>query len=744
MPNKPSELLAPAGSFSAGIYALRSGADAVYLGLKAFSARKSARNFSVDEVAKIKAYAEGEGKRVYVAFNTLLRDEEMEEAARFLHDLEALEIDGLIIQDLGLLKLLRSSFPNLPVHASTQMAAHNSEGVAFLKGEGVRRVILSRELSWVELARIRKDHPDIELEVFIHGALCYSFSGLCLASGLLLDRSGNRGECAQICRSWFDLEEDDEDAGAGRLPSRGYYFSCNDLRTGEEVLRLQELGIDSFKIEGRMKPPEWVSAVTSYYRAILIGGREEVKRKAEDKARTIFARNTTRGYGPVTGGERLLSADYPGHRGVPAGTVEAVRADGFLLLLETDLAFRDGLLFFQKTESGDIPWPFPFGAASLGERWTQVRAGSRAWIASRTIPEIGDRVYKISSHSAALPEVTENLPRKLLPLDLAVEIRPGELSLEFKSLAPGLPGLTFTQAVAAEKAKRNQSFREILADRFTAPGDSRFEVRKVSLANESGFSEDAIFVNPSTLKEIRRKAFALLEETYENTRLSRAAAAVAAGASPGSAARTEGLHEVPPARGLIRDPASGLPFQADAAKLRLEDLYRAEEGTLYLALAPVLFDAEAYLAAVKDFLLRSLRTDPTLRFRLGLGNVGHFALARALEKEERVEFFIDYGLYAANGMALGLFRERVPRLRFFYPWIENPVPPAPGLPSGRYGDFRPPLFVSRACVWRHAAEVGCEGCSAARSATLKQGKRRFRLSSVRVAGSCQNFLFEGV
>ena len=591
MPNKPSELLAPAGSFSAGIYALRNGADAVYLGLKAFSARKSARNFSVEEVAKIKAFAEGSGKKVYVAFNTLVKDEELEEAARILYDLEALAVDGVIIQDLGLLRLLKTSFPRLPVHASTQMAVHNAEGVAFLKNEGVRRVILSRELSWEEIGRIRRDHPDVELEVFIHGALCYSFSGLCLASGMLLERSGNRGECAQICRSWFERGEASggERDKLSRLDPRGYYFSCNDLKTGEEVLRLRELGVDSLKIEGRMKPPEWVAAVSSYYRALLDGGREKEAKEAEAKARLIFSRRTTRGYGPMPGGEDLLAADYPGHRGIPAGTVEAVRSDGFLLKLETDLAFRDGLLFFQKTGSGDFPRPVPFGTVSLGERWSLGRAGSRVWVASQTVPEIGDRVYKISSHAAALPEVTESLPRRLLPVRLEAKLGADRLALSVAHLTPGLPGIGLDQTVHAEKAKKTQAFLAILKDRLAAPGDSRFELKEAAFVNESGLPDDAIFVNPTTLKDLRRKAYALLEEAYEAERLRRAAASLAAAASPApllaEAAQSPAEGEAFPDRELLLDRASGLPFLADAGELKVESLYRSAAGVAYLPLA---------------------------------------------------------------------------------------------------------------------------------------------------------------
>ena len=195
-----TELLSPAGSFDAGFYALASGADALYLGLSAFSARKSAKNFSLDEFARIKALAESKGKKIYAAVNTVISEEEMPAAVGLLYDLNALGVDGIIVQDFGLLSVLRKNFPHICVHASTQMGIHNSAGVRVLQRAGVSRIILARELTLPEIGRIRRECPDAELEVFIHGALCYGFSGLCLASGILLGRSGNRGDCAQLCQ----------------------------------------------------------------------------------------------------------------------------------------------------------------------------------------------------------------------------------------------------------------------------------------------------------------------------------------------------------------------------------------------------------------------------------------------------------------------------------------------------------------------------------------------------------------
>ena len=200
---KKPELLAPGGSFAAAYQAFEAGADGVYLGLTEFSARRAAANFSLEQLRRIRALAGQRGRRIYVTVNTVIRQDEMERLATAFSWLDALEVDGVIVQDLGACRLLARGFPRLAIHASTQMAIHNDAGLRFAKEQGIRRVILSRELPFQRIRDLRLRHPGLELEVFIHGALCYSFSGVCLASSALTGRSGNRGECAQICRSVF-------------------------------------------------------------------------------------------------------------------------------------------------------------------------------------------------------------------------------------------------------------------------------------------------------------------------------------------------------------------------------------------------------------------------------------------------------------------------------------------------------------------------------------------------------------
>ena len=201
------ELALPAGTIKEAIAAFKAGADAVYFGMKDFSARKGAGNFSEEDLSRIRRYALENGKKIYITVNTLIDDNDFPKLYETLKTIDAYGCDGLIVQDLGVARIVRKDFPSLPLHGSTQLAVHTTSGVKALQKLGFERVVLSRELNLDEIARIRKDCPDIEIKVFIHGALCYGFSGLCMASHCITGRSANEGSCAQICRSWFRDEE---------------------------------------------------------------------------------------------------------------------------------------------------------------------------------------------------------------------------------------------------------------------------------------------------------------------------------------------------------------------------------------------------------------------------------------------------------------------------------------------------------------------------------------------------------
>ncbi len=308
------ELLAPVGSKESLVAAVENGADAVYFGGTLFSARQYASNFNREELEWAIDYAHARGVKAYVTVNTLIKDPELEEACDYLHFLCNAGADAVIVQDIGILKLLREQLPDLPVHASTQMTIHNAEGVKFLQEIGVKRVVLAREMSLDEIKLI-KSETGMEIETFIHGALCFSYSGQCLLSSMIGGRSGNRGYCAQPCRKKYR---------AGEVEV--YLLSPKDLNMSEHIPALVEAGIDSFKIEGRMKRPEYVGGVVRVYRRLIdryveAPSRFRVTDEEKHTLRQLFNRGFTTGYFFGNPGSELMSRKYPHNRGTRIGTV---------------------------------------------------------------------------------------------------------------------------------------------------------------------------------------------------------------------------------------------------------------------------------------------------------------------------------------------------------------------------------------------------------------------------------------
>ena len=319
------ELLAPAGNFDTALAAFEAGADAVYCGLTEFSARAFADNFSLDDLKNLLRYCRcGKGgkcdrrRKVYVTFNTVIDEDNLENAIERLARLDEVRPDALIVQDIGVARICRKHFPGLELHASTQLVAHNLEGVLAMKDLGFRRVVLARELSLEEIASIAKRCGDEELEVFIHGALCYSISGLCLFGAMEKGRSGNRGKCPYCCRQQF----------ASSFP-----FSMKDLRLGEDVRKLVDAGVTSLKIEGRMKSALYVASVTRYYRDILDGARTRV---TVADLETVFSRRTTKLYfdgrnsntqNPKNSNTSPIDPESLGHLGAEIGVVKRITKD---------------------------------------------------------------------------------------------------------------------------------------------------------------------------------------------------------------------------------------------------------------------------------------------------------------------------------------------------------------------------------------------------------------------------------
>ena len=279
------ELLAPAGSMEAVAAAVQNGTDAVYLGYGDFNARRNAKNFSEEEFAAAVSYCHLRGAKVYLTLNTLLTDRELPKAAEVAAQASAIGADAVLIQDLGVLRMLRQVAPDLPVHASTQMTLHNLDGVKMAADLGLTRAVLSRELSRDQIEYICQRAP-IEIEVFAHGALCMCYSGQCFLSSVIGGRSGNRGLCAQPCRlkyGWMDKAD-------------AYPLSLKDLSLAGHLRELRRMGVACVKLEGRMKRPEYVAVVTGIYAAALRQGREPTQAELAQLEAAFSRQGFTQGY----------------------------------------------------------------------------------------------------------------------------------------------------------------------------------------------------------------------------------------------------------------------------------------------------------------------------------------------------------------------------------------------------------------------------------------------------------------
>lgn len=344
------ELLAPAGSKESVKAAVNNGCDAIYLGGKSFSARQYAGNFSNDEIMEILDYCHLRDVKVYVTVNTLYKQKELEELFRFINVLYQLGVDGFIVQDLGTATEIRRLFPDINLHGSTQMTIHNLEAVKFIQELNFKRIVLSRELTLDEIAYIAKN-TNIEIEVFVHGALCFSYSGQCLMSSMIGGRSGNRGRCAQPCRLPYTLIDRDNSQVAS-----GYLLSPKDIQTLDYIPEMIEAGITSFKIEGRMKRPEYVGAVVGMYRKYIdlyfdknndyFVEQEDIKKLAQVFNRGGFSK----GYLFCQGSKDMMSFENPKHWGIYLGKVVQYNYKTKKCIIDTvePLKSGDGIEIWRK------------------------------------------------------------------------------------------------------------------------------------------------------------------------------------------------------------------------------------------------------------------------------------------------------------------------------------------------------------------------------------------------------------
>ena len=339
---KNIELLAPAGTVESLYAAINNGANAIYMGGTKFSARAYASNFTNEDLKNVVKYAHLYGVKIFIAVNTLIKENELKEAIQYIDFLYSVGVDALIVQDFGIAKVLKDRYKDFEIHSSTQMTIHNGEGAKFLKSQGFHRIVLARELSLKEIKYISSD-LDIETEIFVHGALCICYSGQCLMSSIIGGRSGNRGRCAQPCRLPYEMINTKDGTS-----KKAYILSPKDMCNIDNVEDLIKTGTSSLKIEGRMKRPEYVAGVVKSYREAIDSyyNKEVFDSKKDEKVLLqLFNREGfSKAYLYGNKGKDMMSYNFPKNTGVYLGKAES---DGSLVI-DSDITLGDGIRFGDK------------------------------------------------------------------------------------------------------------------------------------------------------------------------------------------------------------------------------------------------------------------------------------------------------------------------------------------------------------------------------------------------------------
>ena len=481
-----TELLAPAGDIEAAYAALFYGANAIYLGLHQFSARATAMNFSADELCEITNYAHTKNAKIYVTINTLLQNKDLDELIKSLDECVYAGVDAVIIQDLGVARVIKEKYPTLQMHASTQMAVHNKQGALALKEMGFSRVVLARELTLPEIKEIASI-KDLETEVFIHGALCYAYSGLCLFSSMETGMSANRGKCLYPCRALF----------SGDLGKK-HPFSMKDMALQEDVLKMP---VTSLKIEGRKKNALYVAAVTNYYRRLLDGKDTQ---NLPDDIMQIFARPWTKLH--FNGKNKdVIDTEFVGHRGLKIGQVKNVARGILTFKTNADIARYDGI---QIDVAGNEK-PFGFSLEKMRVSGRSVFEAKKGDIVEITLPQNppfitnGATVYLASSSRVKGAYHYERPKAGMyayrMPIDVSVRIEKDFIEAVCEKW----------NAKVDEKfqtAENPQKVKDAIQKAFEKVGNTSLTLNNLHIENPQN-----LFVPVSILNDLRRKLYEQIE-----------------------------------------------------------------------------------------------------------------------------------------------------------------------------------------------------------------------------------------
>ena len=500
---KKLELLAPAGNMDALRAAVNNGADAIYLGGDQFGARAFAGNFDKDSLKKAIEYAHVRDVKIFVTANTLVKEREVEEFLNYANFLYKQDVDAVIVQDLGMANILRKEFSDMDIHASTQMTTNSLEDVMFLKNMGFKRAVLSRELTLDEISKISNE-SDIELEVFVHGALCVGYSGQCLMSSIIGGRSGNRGRCAQPCRMEYELKDL---AGNKNTVKKGnYILSPRDLSTLSDLEAIVKSGVNSLKIEGRMKRPEYVATAVKNYKDALDHISRNLEydyKEKEDEIYSIFNRDFTRGYILNQRGEAIINSQKPSNKGVLIGEVVKLSKERkrIGIKLEKNIQKRDGLSLGEHV--GRILFE--------GKETTEGFEGQTIELDFIGKASIGDLVYRTyDSKIMKVAEASYQTDSKKVGISGKLELQIDKLPKLIVSDSRGNV-LEVEGETLCEKATNVATSKERLEEQVKKTNDTPFYFENLELE-----VEDGLRVAIKEINSLRRSALEELEEKRKN------------------------------------------------------------------------------------------------------------------------------------------------------------------------------------------------------------------------------------
>lgn len=504
---KKVELLAPAGSKESMIAAINAGADAVYLAGNSFGARKYASNFTNEEIKEMIHYAHLRNVKVFVTVNTIIFENELQDLFQYTDFLVESYVDALIVQDIGVIEAFVLRYPNTEIHASTQMNAYNINQIKYLKSIGVKRVILARETSINDIRRIKQE-VDIDLEVFVHGALCVSYSGNCLFSYMNGGRSGNRGECAQPCRLAYSLKRDNN-----IISDQAYLMSTKDLLTINELSILVDAGVASLKIEGRMKKPSYVVTTVKAYKNAL--GQEETNSFDFDNTvkelRTSFNREYTKGYILNEKPYDINNNIRPNHQGIEIGVVTKVNHGRVEMHLSDTLSVKDGIRFLGiKDIGGEV------GRILLnGNKVPVAYKGDIVTVDFLGDIKVGSKVMKTQSQlleEKSLDYLSENFKLVHLSGTMKVDI---DMPLEVSINHPHLGLIQVQSEYVVQEANNKPVTEKQLYDTFNKFGNTHYYLEGFFIQMNSD-----VFIPNKVIKDLRRQVVSEIEKRIVKTKKS--------------------------------------------------------------------------------------------------------------------------------------------------------------------------------------------------------------------------------